>query len=119
MEVYNSKMSDLRSKDPFTISSACTVATPEVFKEAQIAIYSFRKIYPTTPTYVIIPSGTLEVWPVKDDDLVMNCGDVFFGDPRDAENILRRLKGRKQLLIGNHDKLTPNSILWKYFDKII
>jgi len=38
---------------------------------------------------------------VKDGDIVYHVGDVYFGV--DGRKSLNRLKGRKRLLIGNHD----------------
>ena len=39
---------------------------------------------------------------VKDSDRVFILGDLFFR-ARDPEGPLRRLKGRKTLILGNHD----------------
>jgi len=38
---------------------------------------------------------------VKDGDIVYHLGDVYFGN-KGAEN-LQKLKGRKRLILGNHD----------------
>jgi calcineurin-like phosphoesterase family protein len=53
-------------------------------------------------------------------DVVWHLGDVFFGSEKEGLNILRRLNGRKKLIVGNHDHLTPDFIaafdevtLWK------
>lgn len=53
-------------------------------------------------------------------DIVYHLGDVLFGLEKDGINILRRLNGRKKLILGNHDKLTPELMamfedveLWK------
>lgn len=40
---------------------------------------------------------------VKDDDLVYILGDFSFYDGEGTNNILKQLKGRKILIIGNHD----------------
>jgi calcineurin-like phosphoesterase family protein len=51
---------------------------------------------------------------VKDGDIVYHLGDVFMGgDPE----LLYRLKGRKRLVVGNHDNL-KNPVLHKTFQKI-
>lgn len=39
---------------------------------------------------------------VKDNDTVYILGDMFFRSAN-AESILQRLKGKKRLIIGNHD----------------
>lgn len=50
----------------------------------------------------------IEIWNsyVKDDDLVFHLGDLFFGNKDKQFEISQRLKGRKILILGNHDKLT-------------
>ena len=40
---------------------------------------------------------------VKDDDLVYFLGDFGFGNDKELEEIGRRLKGHKTIIIGNHD----------------
>lgn len=43
---------------------------------------------------------------VKDEDIVYHLGDVYFGQDWQGEtprNFLRSLKGRKRLVLGNHD----------------
>lgn len=53
---------------------------------------------------------------VKDDDIVYHLGDVYFGvNGRDA---LAKLKGRKRLIIGNHDD-GKDQFLHKHFQKIM
>ena len=44
----------------------------------------------------------IECWNsvVKDGDIVYHLGDVFFDN---GHTVLPRLKGRKRLLLGNHD----------------
>lgn len=54
---------------------------------------------------------------VGPDDIVWHLGDVFFGDPHDAANILVRLNGHKNLILGNHDDPKCN-VLQKFFKKI-
>ena len=41
---------------------------------------------------------------VTDNDTVYVLGDIFW-IAEDAENIIKRLKGKKVLIIGNHDKI--------------
>lgn len=53
---------------------------------------------------------------VKDGDLVYHLGDVTFKYDSTFNNIMSRLKGKKRLIIGNHDKLmNPN--LFRWFEK--
>lgn len=52
---------------------------------------------------------------VKDDDIVYHCGDVFFGD---GWSHLPRLKGRKRLILGNHD-IAKNQHILNNFQKIL
>lgn len=52
---------------------------------------------------------------VKDNDIVYHLGDVWMtGNPE----LLYNLRGRKRLIVGNHDKL-KNPILHKVFQKIM
>jgi calcineurin-like phosphoesterase family protein len=51
---------------------------------------------------------------VNDDDIVYHLGDVYFGH---GHEVLGRLKGRKRLLLGNHDNGKCQK-LQKYFQKI-
>lgn len=54
---------------------------------------------------------------IEKDDLVYHLGDVYFGYPELAGYYLAALKGRKRLVLGNHDH--PNDpILTKHFEKI-
>lgn len=53
---------------------------------------------------------------VKDGDYVYHLGDVTFKYDGTFNNIMSRLKGKKRLIIGNHDKLmNPN--LFRWFEK--
>jgi calcineurin-like phosphoesterase family protein len=53
---------------------------------------------------------------VQPQDMIWHLGDVYMGR-RHPETLLRRLNGRKKLIIGNHDKpLDP--VLAKTFDTI-
>ena len=47
----------------------------------------------------------IKVWneKVKDDDLVYILGDFSFYNGEETNNILNQLKGKKILIIGNHD----------------
>lgn len=53
---------------------------------------------------------------VKDNDKVYHLGDVAFGE-RVLDRVMPRLKGRKRLLLGNHDKLDVRAYR-RYFQKI-
>ena len=56
---------------------------------------------------------------VKSDNTVIILGDVFFCKEDRAISILRRLNGRKKLLLGNHDKVIRNSSkIQSFFDEI-
>jgi len=54
---------------------------------------------------------------VKDGDLVYHMGDVYFGPQEFALYYLKQLKGRKRLIIGNHDD-GKDTVLHKMFQKI-
>lgn len=55
---------------------------------------------------------------VKDQDHVWHLGDVAMGQSSGAHNnLLRRLKGKKRLVVGNHDKLKSEA-LHQNFEKI-
>lgn len=51
---------------------------------------------------------------VNDQDIVYHLGDVYFGQ---GHSVLHRLKGRKRLLLGNHDD-GKDERLHKVFQKI-
>lgn len=51
---------------------------------------------------------------INDDDIVYHLGDVYFGK---GHEVLGRLKGRKRLILGNHDNAKDQN-LQKYFQKI-
>lgn len=54
----------------------------------------------------------------KGDDVYI-LGDVFLGGSKDEqEDVLRRLKGNKHLIVGNHDKSIVNGRLKHYFSSI-
>lgn len=50
---------------------------------------------------------------VKDEDIIWHLGDVYFKNPE----IISRLKGRKNLLLGNHDSGKDQNLL-QNFQKI-
>lgn len=52
---------------------------------------------------------------VRDEDIIYHLGDVYFGNGRE---ILPRLRGRKRLILGNHDNGKDQN-LHKYFEKIL
>jgi len=53
---------------------------------------------------------------VDDNDYVYHLGDVTFQYHGPFNNLMSRLKGKKRLIIGNHDKLmNPN--LFRWFEK--
>lgn len=52
---------------------------------------------------------------VKDDDIVYHLGDVYFGQ---GHTVLHRLRGRKRLILGNHDNGKDQN-LQKHFQKIL
>lgn len=65
----------------------------------------------------IMDENLIENWNsvVKDGDIVYHLGDVYFGvNGRDA---LSKLKGRKRLILGNHDN-GKDQFLQKTFQKI-
>lgn len=54
---------------------------------------------------------------VKDHDKFYTLGDVCF-DRKRFEAIMPRLKGQKRLIMGNHDKFSPD-VYGKYFHKVL
>ena len=52
---------------------------------------------------------------VQDQDIVYHLGDVYFSNGRD---ILPQLRGRKRLILGNHDNGKDQN-LHKHFEKIL
>lgn len=55
---------------------------------------------------------------VKDGDIVYHLGDVYFKTRPDIDELLGRLKGRKRLVLGNHDSGKDKHLL-KHFQKIV
>lgn len=62
-------------------------------------------------------STMIENWnkTVRDQDIVYHLGDVYFGEG--ASSILPALKGRKRLILGNHDD-GKSKVLQGAFQKI-
>jgi len=52
---------------------------------------------------------------VKDEDIVYHLGDVYFDN---GHQVLPRLRGRKRLILGNHDN-AKSSYLQNHFQKIM
>ena len=55
---------------------------------------------------------------VNHEDIVYHLGDVYFGRQDEAASILSSLKGRKRLILGNHDN-GKDSVLHTFFEKIM
>lgn len=55
---------------------------------------------------------------VKPDDLGYMLGDIYCGNRDEAAKILRRLNGKKRLIVGNHDTL-EDGLLRNHFQKIM
>lgn len=54
---------------------------------------------------------------VKDNDFVYHLGDVTFQYHKGFNELMHRLKGKKRLIIGNHDKIW-NPALQMHFEKV-
>lgn len=54
---------------------------------------------------------------VKDNDYVYHLGDVTFRYDGGLSNIMSQLKGRKRLIIGNHDRLKGTKLM-NWFEKV-
>jgi len=64
----------------------------------------------------------IEKWnkKVEPRDIVYILGDLFFRNAYSPEKILQNLNGRKNLIIGNHDKYWIRKVdILKHFDVII
>jgi calcineurin-like phosphoesterase family protein len=61
----------------------------------------------------------IECWNsvVGPQDIVYHLGDVYFGSPAPIGAMLRRLQGRKRLILGNHDN-GKCKVLQEHFQKI-
>ena len=56
---------------------------------------------------------------VQNNDDVYIVGDFWYKGAKLPQDILRRLKGRKHLIVGNHDgKLLKNSTAMSYFETV-
>lgn len=55
---------------------------------------------------------------VKPNDKIYHLGDIGFSSWERCETILKRLNGKKRLILGNHDKNYDLRNLLKYFEKI-
>lgn len=54
---------------------------------------------------------------VKENDNVYHLGDVTFAYHYSFKELMGRLKGRKRLILGNHDKI-KGTCLMDYFEKV-
>lgn len=54
---------------------------------------------------------------VRDEDIIYHLGDVYLTSGKEANAILHRLRGRKRLILGNHDN-GRDQLLQKHFQKI-
>lgn len=54
---------------------------------------------------------------VKDNDNVYHLGDVTFRYDRNFNSLMGNLKGRKRLIIGNHDNVKEQGLV-KWFEKV-
>jgi calcineurin-like phosphoesterase family protein len=54
---------------------------------------------------------------VKDNDNVYHLGDVTFDYGKEFNQLMSRLKGRKRLILGNHDKIKGTNLL-DWFEKV-
>jgi len=54
---------------------------------------------------------------IKEQDHIWHLGDIILGDRAKIPSILSRLKGKKRMLLGNHDQLKGNELM-KFFQKI-
>ncbi|MDR3502987.1 MAG: hypothetical protein P4L79_10425 [Legionella sp.] len=55
---------------------------------------------------------------VQETDTVYFGGDVFFGSKSNIPNIMYRLRGKKILILGNHDEVVKQE-LYRYFMRIV
>lgn len=55
---------------------------------------------------------------VKDGDIIYHLGDVFSGDINKFDILWKQLKGRKRLIVGNHDDI-DFLVKGNYFQKIM
>ena len=55
---------------------------------------------------------------VSPNDTLYILGDVVF-QKASSEHLLARINGKKRLILGNHDEITPKSYYSQYFSKIL
>lgn len=55
---------------------------------------------------------------VRPTDTLYLMGDIVF-QKAISEELLSRINGKKRLILGNHDEITPKSYYSKYFTKIL
>ncbi|GHV02712.1 metallophosphatase [Clostridia bacterium] len=63
----------------------------------------------------------IRLWNAKvgREDTVYVLGDLFFPSAYDHESVLKKLKGKKHLILGNHDKNWIKKVdLSKYFESV-
>ena len=70
------------------------------------------------PSVEVMNEKIIENWNsvVGDDDLVYMLGDIFMGPLDGIDEIMPRLKGRKYLVIGNHDTAPRVERMSKYLE---
>jgi calcineurin-like phosphoesterase family protein len=85
------------------------------FNHENIIGYGQRPFYNVTD----MNETMIERWNsvVKDTDKIYHLGDVYMSDGDRMNSILHRLKGKKRLILGNHDN-GRDQILQKHFKKI-
>lgn len=54
---------------------------------------------------------------VNDNDYIYHLGDVTFRYGKEFNELMSRLKGRKRLILGNHDRVKGTDLL-KWFEKL-
>lgn len=54
---------------------------------------------------------------VKDEDIIYHLGDLYFGSLNCMKDLMKQLKGRKRLIVGNHDNIKVIS-RERFFQKI-
>lgn len=53
----------------------------------------------------------------REQDHIWHLGDVIMGDRKDIPRIMHRLKGKKRMLLGNHDVIKGNELM-SFFQKV-
>lgn len=54
---------------------------------------------------------------VKEQDHVWHLGDVVMGPRQECGKVLSRLRGKKRMLLGNHDQIKGSNLI-TYFQKV-